>query len=142
MSKNVVTVSEDTNISELSKILLENKISGVPVIDKEGRIKGIVTEADILKDNIKIQFPFYFDPLMGTGYAVDFEKYRTEAREYLQIEVREIMTKRVKTVMVDTPVNKIAEILSSSNINRIPVVDSENKVVGIITRADIIKSMF
>lgn len=73
MTTNVITVKSDAIIGELSKILLNNKVSGVPVVDKEEKLVGIVTEADIIKENIKVKFPFYFDPLMVSGYMVDFE---------------------------------------------------------------------
>src|SRR5450830_281746 len=97
MTSGVVTVTPETSIGELSKILLENKISGVPVIDKEGKLIGIVSEADIIRENIKVQFPFYFDPLMVSGYIADFEKYSEDIKDYLNVKVELIMNHRVKT---------------------------------------------
>ena len=141
MTSGVVTVTPETSIGELSKILLENKISGVPVIDKEGKLIGIVSEADIIRENIKVQFPFYFDPLMVSGYIADFEKYSEDIKDYLNVKVELIMNHRVKTSNLSTPVSEVADIMISSSVNRIPVIDEDKKVVGIITRADIIKSM-
>ena len=141
MTTDVIKVSPETSIAQLSKVLLENKISGVPVVDTEGILMGIVTEADIIKDNIKIQFPFYFDPLMVSGYSVDFEKYSEDIKDYLNSKVETIMNHRVKTARPSTPVSEIADIMVSNKINRLPIVDENKKIVGIITRADIIKSM-
>jgi CBS domain-containing protein len=141
MTSEVVTVAPETSIGELSKILLKNKISGVPVVDKEGKLMGIVSEADIIKENIKVQFPFYFDPLMISGYSVDFDKYSEDIRDYLNSGLESIMNHRVKTVNPLTPVSEIAEIMITNKVNRVPVTDDNKKVVGIITRADIIKSM-
>jgi len=141
MTSIVITIASDVSIGELSKILLENKISGVPVVDKEGKLIGIVSEADIIRENIKVRFPFYFDPLMISGFAGDFEKYSDDIKEYLSTSVETIMNHHVKTVKTSTPVSEIADIMISSAINRIPVVDENKKVVGIITRADIIRSM-
>jgi len=141
MTSGVVTVTPETSIGELSKILLENKISGVPVIDKEGKLIGIVSEADIIRENIKVQFPFYFDPLMVSGYIADFEKYSEDIKDYLNVKVELIMNHRVKTSNLSTPVSEVADIMISNSVNRIPVIDENKKVVGIITRADIIKSM-
>ena len=141
MTSGVVTVTPETSIGELSKILLENKISGVPVIDKEGKLIGIVSEADIIRENIKVQFPFYFDPLMVSGYIADFEKYSEDIKDYLNVKVELIMNHRVKTSNLSTPVSEVADIMISNRVNRIPVIDENKKVVGIITRADIIKSM-
>ncbi len=141
MTSCVVTISSDATIGELSKILLENKISGVPVVDKEGKLIGIVSEADIIRENIKVRFPFYFDPLMFSGFVGDFENYSEDIKEYLNTRVEEIMNHHVKTVKPATPVSETVDIMLSNRINRIPVVDENKKVVGIITRADVIKSM-
>ncbi|MCE5328813.1 CBS domain-containing protein [bacterium] len=141
MITNVVTVQSDITIGELSNILLKNKVSGVPVVDKEDKLIGIVTEADIIKDNIKIKFPFYFDPLMVSVYMVDFEKYNENVKDYLNTKVEEIMNQRVKTANPQTPVNEIADIMVNSKVNRVPIIDENKKVVGIVTRADIVKSM-
>jgi CBS domain-containing protein len=141
MTSNVITVTPETSIGELSKILLGNKVSGVPVIDKEGKLMGIISEADIIREDIKVPFPFYFDPLMISGYIADFEKYNEDIKDYLDIKVEQIMKRRVKTANPLTPVSEVADIMISNGVNRIPVVDEDKKVIGIITRADIIKSM-
>ena len=141
MISDVVTVTAETSVGELSQVLLKNKVSGVPVVDKEGKLIGIVSEADIIQENIKVQFPFYFDPLMVSGYVVDFEKYSQDIKDYLNTKVETIMNHRVKTASPSTPASKIADIMVSNKVNRIPIIDENKKVVGIITRADIIKSM-
>jgi len=141
MTTAVVKVTTETSIGELSKVLLENKVSGVPVVDEEGTLMGIVSEADIIKDNIQIQFPFYFDPLMVSSFAVDFEKYSKDIKDYLNTKVKTIMNHRVKTANPSTPVSEIADIMVSNKVNRVPIIDKDKKIVGIITRADIIKSM-
>ena len=141
MTSDVVKVTPETSIGELSKVLLENKVSGVPVVDGEGKLMGIVSEADIIKDNIKVQFPFYFDPLMVSGYAVYFEKYGEGIKDYLNTKVETIMNHRVKTANPSTTVSEIADMMVSNKVNRIPIVDEDKKIVGIITRADIVKSM-
>jgi CBS domain-containing protein len=141
MTPSVVTVTPETSIGELSKIMIENKISGVPVIDKEGKLVGIITEADVIRENIKVPFPFFSDPLMMSGYIADFEKYNEDIKDYLDIKVEQIMNHRVKTANLSTPVSEVADMMVSNRVNRIPVIDENKKVVGIITRADIIKSM-
>jgi CBS domain-containing protein len=141
MTKNVIKVKADMTIRELSDILLKNKISGVPVVDDEDKLVGIVTEADIIKENIRVQLPFYFDPLMVTGYMIDFEKYYPNLTDYLNTKVEDIMNRRVKFASPETPLNEIADIMVYNKVNRVPIVDENKKIVGIITRADIIKTM-
>ena len=64
MTTKVITISKDTTIGELSRILLKNKISGLPVVDDEGKLIGMVTDADIITEDMEPMFPIYFDPLI------------------------------------------------------------------------------
>jgi len=142
MTKKVITARKDTSVGELSKILLKNNITGVPVVDEEGVLQGMVTDADIITEDIEPIFPLFFDPLIVSyAFMENFEKYKKDIKEYLNIKVEEIMTRRVKTVKKDTTVSDTVKILVKDRINRIPVVDENNKVIGIVARADILKSM-
>lgn len=142
MTEKVIAVTKDTTISELSKILIKNKISGVPVIDDEGKLIGMVTDADIITEDMEPIFPIYFDPLIiSYAFIENFEKYRKDIKEYLETPIEEIMTRRVKSVKRETPVSEAAKIMVRDKVNRIPVVDEYNKVIGIVARADILKSM-
>lgn len=140
MTKKVITVSKDDSIEKLSEILLENKISGAPVIDS-GRVIGIVTEADIIVQDTELHFPRYFKLLDGIIYLESLNRFRDNLKKHLATKVEDIMTKKVKTVLADTTVSEIAEIMLDSKINRLPVVDDKGYLVGIVTRADIVKSM-
>jgi len=108
MTKRVVTVSPSTTVKELTELLAAKKISGVPVVDEQKRVVGIVTEADVLAH-----------PGAKT--------------------VEEIMTKKVISVTPDTPVEEIAKLLAKKKIKRVPVID-KGKLVGIVSRADIVKA--
>ncbi len=142
MTKKVITVIRDTSIGELSRILIKNSISGAPVVDGDGILVGMVTDADIITEDLEPIFPIYFDPLIiSYAFMDNFEKFEKSMKEYLGTPVEEIMVKRVKTVKKDTPVSEIARMMVRDRINRIPVVDESNKVIGIIARADILKSM-
>ena len=142
MTAKVITISKDATIGELSKLLLKNKISGVPVVDKEGKLLGMVTDADIITEDMEPIFPIYFDPLIiSYAFIENFEKYQKDAREYLETKVEEIMVRRVKSVKMDTLASEVARIMVKDRINRIPVVDESNRIIGIIARADILKSM-
>ena len=141
MTKDVITVKKETSIGELSELLVKNKISGVPVVDDGGHIAGIVTEADIIVKDTELHFPRYFKLLDGIIYLESLNKFKLNLKKHLAIKVEDIMTEKVKTIKPDTPVKEIADLMLSMKINRLPVVDDDNKVVGIVTRADIVKSM-
>jgi CBS domain-containing protein len=110
MTTTVVTVSPDTSVDDLAKLLADNNISGVPVVDYLGQVVGIVTEADILTSR---------------------PGNRT---------VQSVMTKEVVAVSVDETLQEIAFLLSMRRINRVPVLE-EGKLVGIISRADVVRAL-
>ncbi len=142
MTEKVITVRKDTSVEELSQLLLKHNITGVPVVDKDGVLQGMVTDADIITEDIEPIFPLFFDPLIVSyAFMENFEKYKKDIKDYLNIKVEEIMTRRVKTVKKDTTVSDAVKIFVKDRINRIPVIDENNKVVGIVARADILKSM-
>ena len=138
MNKNVITINRDRNIMELAKLFIKNKISGVPVVDKENTLLGIVSETDIVnflkKDNIS--YKYVYIPLDL------YEEANLENKEALSnTKVEEIMHTWVKKAKKETTENEIATIIGENKVNRVPIVDDDNKVIGIITRSDLIKSM-
>ena len=141
MVKKVITIGKDASIGELSELLVNNKISGVPVVDSNSKILGVVTEADIIIKDADLHFPRYFKLLDGIIYLESFRKFKNNLKKYLGSKVEDIMTNKVKTVEEDAPVSDIASMMINNNDNRIPVVDKDKKVIGIITRRDIVKSM-
>src|SRR4030042_4073280 len=119
MTKDVITISKDATLADLSKLLLKNKISGVPVIDEEGKIVGMATDADIIKEDMGLIFPFYFDPLLiNYGYIENIEKYQKDMKDYLGTRVEEVMTRRLKTVHKDTPASDVARIIVRNQKHR------------------------
>lgn len=141
MNKKVITIQKDASIKELSELLVNNKISGVPVLDENGSLAGIVSEGDIIVQNSDLHFPRYFKLLDAIIYLESLNKFKRSLQKHLATKVEDIMTVKVKTAGEDTPINEIADIMLDSRVNRLPVMDKNNKLVGIITRADIVKSI-
>jgi CBS domain-containing protein len=141
MTENVITIKKDSSIEELSEVLLKNKISGVPVVDSDGKIAGIVTEADIIVQDTDLHFPRYFKLLDGIIYLDSLNRFRDSLRKHLATKVEDIMVTKVRTIGPDTTVSEIAELMLQLKINRLPVVNEKDIVIGIVTRADIVRSM-
>jgi CBS domain-containing protein len=137
MIKKVVTISKDATVAELVKLLMKHKISGVPIVNEKKELIGIVSEADIIVKVSSLPFPLSF----SFAFLDSYESYTKSTKEYMKTRVEEIMSKNVKTAMENMPLSKVVNIMINNNINRIPVLDDDNKLVGIITRADIMKSM-
>lgn len=141
MVKKVITINKNASVAELSELLIKNKISGVPVVDDSGKLVGIATEGDLIIRDADLHFPRYFKLLDSIIYLESLNKFKRNLRKYLGTKVEDVMTSKVKIVKEDTPVNVVANIMVRNNVNRVPVLDNDGNLVGIIARADIVKSM-
>ena len=141
MTKKVITINQDASIEELSDLLLDNKISGVPVADNDGKIVGIATEGDIIVKDTNLHFPRYFKLLDSIIYLESLTKFKNSLKKHLATKVSEIMTSDIVSCIAETSVDDVASMMVENKINRIPVLSADKKLEGIITRADIIKSM-
>lgn len=141
MVKEVITIKKDASVEELSELLLKNKISGVPVVDDNGKLAGIATEGDLIIKDSDLHFPRYFKLLDSIIYLESLNKFKKNLKKFLGTKVEDVMTARVRTVGEETPVSDAANMMIKYNINRVPVLDSKDELIGIVTRADIVRSM-
>jgi CBS domain-containing protein len=141
MSRNVITVTRETTIKEIARILTEHKISGVPVVDGEGRVVGVVSEGDLIYQDKKLHTPAFLEILGGVIYLEDPKRVGQELMKMTAAKAVEIMTTKIYTVKEDTPVSDIATLMIDRQVNRVPVLDSEGKLAGIVSRQDLIKSL-
>jgi CBS domain-containing protein len=141
MSANVLAVFPENSIEELAKLLTDNNISGAPVVDKDRRVIGIVTEKDIMYKDTEPRFPPAANILGAQIFLGSVKKYNTQLRKILATNVKDLMTKDVITVTEDTDIKEVVDIMLENNINRVPVTDHDKKLVGIISRTDIVRYM-
>lgn len=133
----VITVGENTSVRDAARLLIEKRISAVPVVDHDGKLVGIVSEAD-----------FMHRPETGTDRPASWwlsliSGERALAEEYAKSHaktVRDVMTKTVQTARPDTPLHEIADMLAEKHIKRVPIVNQAGDLVGIITRANIVQT--
>jgi len=141
MVKEVIAIQKDASVEELSSLLIENGISGVPVVDNKGTLVGMVTEGDLIIKDSDLHFPKYFKLLDSIIYLESLNKFKKNLKKYLGTKVEDLMTSDVKTIKEDKPVSEAANLMIKYNINRLPVMDGQDNMVGIVTRADIVRSM-
>ncbi len=141
MVKEVITIQKDASVEELSELLIKNKISGVPVIDNDGKLVGIATEGDLIIKDSDLHFPRYFKLLDSIIYLESLNKFKKSLKKFLGTKVEDVMTAKIKTVKEDSTVSDAANMMIKYNINRVPVLDSKDELAGIVTRADIVGSM-
>ncbi|MBU3897153.1 MAG: CBS domain-containing protein [Nanoarchaeota archaeon] len=145
MTKKVISVKEMDSLEDVLKKFSKNNITGVPVVDANGKLKGTVTESDVLK-TIDICLPkIRFDNQSSFSLILEFVKKPNiellkQGKHCKKIKVKEFMNKDVVTIAPNEDITKAAQLMNRIDINRLIVVDN-GKVVGIIARADIIRSL-
>jgi CBS domain-containing protein len=132
MSREVITVEKQTPFKEIAQLMADVQISAVPVLDTDGRVVGIVSEADLL---LKEEYP------QGPPGGWLFEgRHRRQARAKAAGDTAvELMTAPAITVGPDATVAEAARLLHRHQIKRLPVVDPAGPLVGIVSRADLLK---
>lgn len=140
MTRNVISVGPEEKVERAARLLVDNRISGLPVVDNEKHILGIITEKDLMVKASELKVPFYitlFDSVILLDNPI---RFNNNLKKYTASRVKEAMTAKVIVVDEDTPVTDIVTIMQNKKVNRVPVV-RHDKLVGIITRNDILKSM-
>ncbi|MGE5405214.1 MAG: CBS domain-containing protein [Candidatus Saccharibacteria bacterium] len=140
MTRDVITVKASDNVEDVAKLMVDNKISGIPVVDENDHVIGIVTEQDLMVKASDLKVPFYITLFDSIIFLENPMKFNDNFRKYTAVKVKDIMTTKVSVVPEDTEIPEIVKIMTKNEINRVPV-ERHNKIVGIITRNDILKSL-
>lgn len=133
----VITVKPSASVQEVAKILLERHISGVPVVDDQGRLVGIVSEGDLMhraEAGTERKRSWWLQGFIGDE-ALAAEYVKAHARK-----VADVMTRRVISASPDSPLHEIAALLEKNSIKRVPIV-KDGRLVGIVSRANLIQAV-
>jgi len=139
MSKDIITVTPDTPVKEAAKIMSEKGVGGLPVIDKE-KLVGLVTERDLIMQDVRLHFPTYLHFLDGYIYLESLKEFERKLRQAVGANVGDVMTRDVITVGPDDSVEEVATLLVEKGISRVPVMEGD-VLLGIVTKSDIVKSL-
>ncbi len=137
MTRKVISVDPDATILHAIRLMLQNKVSGLPVVDAAGRLVGVVTEGDFLRRvemGTQHKVPRWIEFLMGPG-ALATEYVHASGRK-----VRGVMTTEVRTVTEDASLEAVVNAMERYHIKRVPVT-RDRQIVGIITRANLLRAL-
>jgi CBS-domain-containing membrane protein len=140
MSREVITVTLETTLRELAAILSQKHINGVPVVDDEGDLLGVVCESDLVNQNKPLHIPTVFVILDSVIPLENPWRMEKEFKRLTATTVGEIYSKPAVIVKPDTDLSDVARIMSEKKIYTIPVVD-RGKLVGVLGKADVIRSL-
>ncbi|MBE9171009.1 CBS domain-containing protein [Pleurocapsales cyanobacterium LEGE 06147] len=141
MTPNPVTVNPQTSLPEAIKILAEKKISGLPVVNEAGKVVGVISETDLMWQETGIDPPPYIMFLDSVIYLQNPARYEKEIHKALGQTVAEVMSDKPIVIKSDRLVKEAAHLMHEKKIRRLPVVDREGHLIGIITQGDIIRMM-
>ena len=137
MTRNVLTVGPEASVAQAIRLMLDNNVSGLPVVAADGKVVGILTEGDLLRRSetgTERHRSRWLEILMGPGRAAG-EYVKTHGRK-----VEEIMTTDLISVTGDTQLDEVVGVMERRRIKRVPVLDAD-ALAGIVSRADLLRSL-
>ncbi len=140
MTTDVVSVKKETTIRDLAELFTTRRVGSVPVVDQNGDLIGIVTESDLIEQDKSLHIPTVISLFDWVFYLESDKKFEKELQKMTGQTVGDIYVETVETVTPDTPVNDVADIMSSKKLHAVPVVDGK-RLVGIVSRIDLIRTM-
>ena len=140
MTTKVITVLPDTPIVEAAKLLIEKHFNGLPVVDEEGRLTGIICQDDLIFQQKKIPIPSFFTVLDGLIPLSSEKSIEKEIKKIAAVTVASAMTPDPITVAPEAGVEDIASLMIKYDIHSLPVLN-QGKLVGIIGKEDILKTL-
>ncbi|MDD2390998.1 MAG: CBS domain-containing protein [Desulfobacterales bacterium] len=141
MTQDVITVAPETDIAYAAKLLLENHINGIAVVDPSRRLVGILCQSDLIVQQKKFPVPSIFTLLDGFFPLTSLKQLQQEAQKIAATKVSHAMTPDPVTVSPDMSIEQIADLMVDKKFGTLPVVDADNKLVGIVGKEDLLKML-
>jgi CBS domain-containing protein len=141
MTRAPETLSPRATLAEAARKILETRYGGFPVVDEEGRLLGLLQVEELLPRPENVPFSDV-EALQLFGEWVDEGTLQEIYRRYQSTPVEAVMLKEIPRVHPEDPLGKALQVLLTTEVRHLPVVDRENRVVGILTRSDFLKLIF
>ncbi|WP_448534182.1 CBS domain-containing protein [Parathermosynechococcus lividus] len=141
MTPNPYTIRADAPITEAVKLMEEKQVRGLPVLNSNGTLVGLVSEADLIVREAPLEPPLYITFLGSVIYFESPESFHQHLKKTLGQQVQDVMTPNPHTVSVDAPISEAARLMVTHHISRLPVLDHDGQLVGIISRHDLLRAL-
>jgi CBS domain-containing protein len=141
MSHDPIVVKPETPLKEAIHLIANKRVSGLPVVDEQGKLVGVISETDLMWQETGATPPPYIMVLDSVIYLENPARYEHELHKALGQTVGEVMTSEAITTKPDQPLREAAQLMHDRDVRRLPVIDTTGKVVGILTRGDIVRFM-
>jgi CBS domain-containing protein len=138
MTREVISVRPGMRVGQIARVFREHQLSGLPVVSEAGELVGIITELDMVKRHARPELPAFL-PLLGAYLPLRTKEYRESLRRITGVVAEDIMTTPVNTIGPDASIEDAATVMVSNRSNPLPVVDEAGRMIGIISRTDILR---
>ncbi|RIK57672.1 MAG: hypothetical protein DCC57_01595 [Chloroflexi bacterium] len=140
MTSPAITVTPETEIREVARLMHTHQISGVPVVDAAGALLGVITEIDLIARNAPLREPRYIAVLsaMIPVSIEEYREYKEQLRQVLATRASELMRDEVETVTPETEIYEVLERMLDPEITMLPVLEGDT-LVGVVTRTDLVR---
>jgi CBS domain-containing protein len=140
MTKEIITVSPETEIAQAANLLLEKRINGVPVVNTAGELVGILCQSDLIAQQKSIPIPSLFTLLDGYISLKTSKRMDKEVEKIAATKVAEAMTDSPVTVDPETDIEKVATLMVEKNYHTLPVMEA-GELVGILGKEDVLRTL-
>jgi CBS domain-containing protein len=141
MTREVIVFKRSTPVKDAAEQLSKASVGGAPVVDDEGNLVGIVTDGDLIMQDVKLHFPTYVQLLDGYIYVPgSLQRFEHEFRKAIGATVGDVMTEEVITTDEDATIEDVATIMVDQDVSRLPVV-ADGKLIGIVTKGDLVRAI-
>ncbi|MFH1046169.1 MAG: CBS domain-containing protein [Candidatus Omnitrophota bacterium] len=137
MTRDVVSLKPDDNVRDAIGVLFDKKISGLPVIDTEGKLIGMFTEKEVMSSIL----PGYLERVGKFVYEENPKIIKQKVAKLMTMRVKEVMRKTVATVAEGTTLCEVAHLVLTQKVRRLPVLNKAGQVVGMVSREDVLKGL-
>ncbi|MFW5931905.1 MAG: CBS domain-containing protein [Desulfohalobiaceae bacterium] len=140
MSRDVITVSPETKITEAAALLLERHVNGLPVVDQDNKLVGIICQSDIISQQKKLPLPTMFTLLDGIIPLSSYSQLEKEVQKMSATTVQQAMTPDPVSISQEADLEEVAETMVRKNYHTIPVVQ-DGKLIGVVGKEDVLKTL-
>lgn len=143
MTKDIISVHPETPILDVAKLLNDHSFNGMPVVDKDNVLVGIITEYDLISSGSSIHLPTLQKVLGSLSvFKKDKWEFNEDVESLTKLQVKDVMNKEPLTLSNTASfLDALQTFQEHHRVNPIPVIDAEKKVVGVVSRFDILKPL-
>lgn len=140
MTSTPITVTPETSIGEASRILLDNRFNGLPVVDDAGKLLGIICQSDLVMQHKEFHVPSFFFLLDGFIPLQSPRKMEEQLERMSAATVGQAMTTAPRTIAPDTPLEEIVDLMVDDKYHTLPVLEN-GRLVGIVGKEDVLRTL-